>query len=156
MAFSEPTRTGVNQVLVTGPGAPAIASVDDLAGREVFIRKSSIYAESVAALNAQLQARGKPAVIIREAPEVFEDDDVLEMVNAGLVDATIADDYLAKFWSQVFKGGSLRSTTTSRCAPAVPWRSRCGRRTRGSAKPSTPGSRSTGKATRFATRSSSG
>jgi membrane-bound lytic murein transglycosylase MltF len=43
-------------------------------------------------------------VTIREAPEVFEDDDVLEMVNAGLVDATIADDYLAKFWSQVFTG----------------------------------------------------
>jgi membrane-bound lytic murein transglycosylase MltF len=104
VAFSEPTRTGVNQVLVTGPGAPPIASVDELAGREVFIRKSSIYAESIAALNAQLKTRGKPAVTIREAPEVFEDDDVLEMVNAGLVDATIADDYLAKFWSQVFTG----------------------------------------------------
>jgi membrane-bound lytic murein transglycosylase MltF len=104
VAFSEPTRKGVNQVLVTGPGAPPIASLDDLAGREVFIRKSSLYAESVAVLNAQLKARGKPAVTIREAPEVFEDDDVLEMVNAGLVDATIVDDYLAKFWSQVFTG----------------------------------------------------
>ncbi len=104
VAFSEPTRTDVSQVVVTGPGARPIASLDDLSGREVFIRKPSLYAESVAALNTQLTARGKAAVIIREAPQVFEDDDVLEMVNAGLVDATIADDYLAKFWSQVFKG----------------------------------------------------
>ena len=32
----------------------------------------------------------------------MEDDDLLEMVNAGLVDATIVDDYLAEFWRQVF------------------------------------------------------
>lgn len=104
VAFSEPTRANVGQVVVTGPGAPSITTVDDLAGPEVFIRKASIYAESVARLNAELKARGKPAVIIKEAPEVFEDDDILEMVNAGLVNATIVDDYLAVFWGKVFKG----------------------------------------------------
>ena len=30
-AFSEPTRTNVSEVVVTGPGAPPIATVDDLA-----------------------------------------------------------------------------------------------------------------------------
>ena len=37
-----------------------------------------------------------------EAPAVLEDDDVLEMVNAGLAPITIVDDYLAGFWSKVF------------------------------------------------------
>src|SRR6185436_11869863 len=46
-AFSVPTRTDVNEVVVTGPGAPPIASVDDLAGQEVFVRKGSIYEESL-------------------------------------------------------------------------------------------------------------
>ena len=32
-AFSEPTRTNVSQVVVTGPGAPPIATVDDLSGQ---------------------------------------------------------------------------------------------------------------------------
>jgi membrane-bound lytic murein transglycosylase MltF len=50
VAFSEPTRTGVNQVVVTGPGAPASATLDDLAGQQVFVRAGSIYAESLAAL----------------------------------------------------------------------------------------------------------
>ena len=104
VAFSNPTRTDVNEVVVTAPGAPPIATLDDLAGREVFIRKLSIYNETVVGLNAQLKARGKPPVIVKEAPEVFEDDDLLEMVNAGLVDATIVDDYLADFWGTVFKG----------------------------------------------------
>ncbi len=44
-AFSEPTRTNVSQVVVTGPGAPPIATVDDLAGQAVFVRKGSAYAE---------------------------------------------------------------------------------------------------------------
>ena len=48
VAFSEPTRTNVSQIVVTGPGAPAITSVDDLAGKEVFVRKGSIYDESLA------------------------------------------------------------------------------------------------------------
>ena len=102
VAFSEPTRTNVSEVVVTGPGAPPIATVDDLAGQEVFVRKGSIYDESLTRLSTQLKARGKPAVVIAEAPQVLEDDDVLEMVNAGLAPITVVDDYLAEFWSKVF------------------------------------------------------
>ena len=47
VAFSVPTRTNVSEVVVTGPGAPPITTVDDLAGQEVFVRKGSIYDESL-------------------------------------------------------------------------------------------------------------
>jgi len=114
VAFSVPTRTNVSEVVVTGPGAPAIASVDDLAGQEVFVRKGSIYDESIAQLNAQLKARGKPAVMITEAPAVLEDDDILEMVNAGLAPITVVDDYLAQFWSQVFTDLQVHNDVTLR------------------------------------------
>jgi len=102
VAFSEPTRTNVSEVVVTGPGAPPIATSDDLAGQDVFVRKGSIYQESLNRLNEQSKARGKPAAVFVEAPAALEDDDVLEMVNAGLVNATIVDDHLAAFWSKVF------------------------------------------------------
>jgi membrane-bound lytic murein transglycosylase MltF len=108
-AFSVPTRTNVNEVVVTGPGAPPIASVNDLAGQEVFVRKGSIYEESLVRLNEQLKAHGKPTVVINEAPDVLEDDDVLEMVNAGLVPITVVDDYLAEFWSKVFTSITVHS-----------------------------------------------
>ena len=109
VAFSEPTCTNVSEVVVTGPGAPTITSVDDLAGQEVFVRKASIYDESLVRLNADLKARGKPPVIITVAPDVLEDDDVLEMVNAGLAPITIVDDYLAEFWSKVFTSITVHS-----------------------------------------------
>ena len=113
-AFSTPTRTGVSQVVVTGPGAPSIATVDDLAGKEVFVRKGGAYEESLVALNAQLKGRGKPEVIITAAPDALEDDDILEMVNAGLVPITVVDDYLAQFWSQVFTAMQVHRDVTLR------------------------------------------
>jgi len=113
-AFSEPTRTNVNEVVVTGPGAPPIATVDDLAGQRVFVRKGSIYEESLGRVNAQLKARGKPAVVIDEAPDVLEDDDVLEMVNAGLAPITVVDDYLAEFWGKVFTSITVHQDVTVR------------------------------------------
>ena len=67
-AFSEPTRTNVSEVVVTGPGAPPIATVDDLAGQEVFVRKGSIYEESLIKLNEQLKARGKPPAVFVRGP----------------------------------------------------------------------------------------
>jgi membrane-bound lytic murein transglycosylase MltF len=112
--FSDPTRTGVSEVVVTAPDVPVPASVDDLSGREVFIRKSSSYYESVQELNKALAGKGKPPVVIKEAPEALEDDDILEMVNAGLADITIVDDFVADFWQQVLPNIKIQSGVSVR------------------------------------------
>jgi membrane-bound lytic murein transglycosylase MltF len=100
--FSNATRTNVSEIVVTGPGAPAITSAEDLSGKEVAVRAGGTYQESVEALNQRLQAAGKAPAIIKPLPVNLEDDDILEMVNAGLVQITVVDDYLAQFWKQVF------------------------------------------------------
>jgi len=112
--FSTPYRSNVNEIVVTAPGVPAIKSPEDLSGREVFVRRSSSYAESLRALNQQLARDGRPPVVILDAAEVLEDDDILEMVNAGLVDITVVDDYLAEFWSQILTDMQLAKTATLR------------------------------------------
>jgi membrane-bound lytic murein transglycosylase MltF len=100
--FSKPTRTAVAEVVVAGSGVAPVKTPEDLSGRQVFIRRSSSYYESVTALNTRLAAAGRPPVVIKEAPEALEDEDLLEMVNAGLVELTIVDDFMAEFWTQVF------------------------------------------------------
>ena len=102
--FSEPTRTNVNEIVVTGPDEPPLSSVDDLSGRRVFVRKTSSYYHSLLALNEKLQSKGKAPATIELAPDNLEDDDLLEMVNAELIPAVIVDDYLARFWKKVFPG----------------------------------------------------
>ena len=116
--FSDPTRMNVSQILVTGPGAPAIASVEDLSGKEVFAREHGGYYQSLVALNEKFKAQGKPPVVIQEAPPNLEDDDLLEMVNAGLIPAIVVDDYLADFWKKVFPEPH-RPREHRRCAPAA-------------------------------------
>jgi membrane-bound lytic murein transglycosylase MltF len=87
---------------VTGPGAPAIASVDDLSGKEVHARKDSSAWQSLVALNETLEAKGRPPVVIREVPGNLEDEDLLEMANAGLLPTVVVHDYLAAFWKKIF------------------------------------------------------
>jgi membrane-bound lytic murein transglycosylase MltF len=100
--FSAPTFSDVSEILVTGPGSPQLAGVDGLAGQEVFVRKSSSYWESLVALNERFRRERKREVVLKPAPETLEDEDLLEMVNAGLVKAIVADSYMAAFWKQVF------------------------------------------------------
>ena len=100
--FSAPVYPDASEVVVSGPGSPQVSSVDDLAGKAVFVRKTSSYYESLVALNQRFAAGKKPAVIIKEAPEALEDEDLLEMVNAGLMPLIVVDKHMADFWKQVF------------------------------------------------------
>jgi membrane-bound lytic murein transglycosylase MltF len=87
---------------VTAKVGPVLKSAADLSGRTVFVRRSSSYYASLVRLNDELKGQGKEPVTIKEAPEALEDDDLLEMVNAGLVDITVVDDFVVHFWQQVF------------------------------------------------------
>jgi membrane-bound lytic murein transglycosylase MltF len=100
--FSSPLVANVSVLLVSGPGSPAVSSLDDLAGKEVFVRRSSVYYETLVALNGRFATEKKPAVVIKEVPETLEDEDLIEMVNAGLIPFTVSADILANFWKQVF------------------------------------------------------
>ncbi len=119
--FTNPITQNVAEIVVTGPGAPPIKTVDDLAGHEVFIRKSSSFHESVTALNARLAREGKKPVRIRLAPEELENEDILEMVNAGLVTMTIVDNHIAAFWKQIFPKIVVHADVAVRTGGATGW-----------------------------------
>lgn len=74
------------------------------------MRRDSKYYDNLVALNRALKARGKPPVVIRDAPGSLEDDDLLEMANAGLIPITVVDNYLADFWSKVFTNLTVHET----------------------------------------------
>src|SRR4029450_10174422 len=41
--FTDPLLTGINEIVVTGPGSPTALTSDDLGRRKIFVRKSSSY-----------------------------------------------------------------------------------------------------------------
>jgi len=113
--FTNPTRTGVSAIVVTAPGATPVAKVEDLAGREVYLQMSMVSSQGVKRFNDELARKGLAPVKLKPAPEVLAEEDILEMVNAGLVKTTIAFDYLAEFWKQIFpklvlnKGAAIKT-----------------------------------------------
>lgn len=119
--FSDPTYENVSEIVVTGPGAAPIGSVDDLSGKDVYIRKSSSYFESIQQLNAEFAKAGKKPVQVRFAPETFESEDILEMVNAGLVKMTIIDNHIVGFWATIFPGLTLHKEAAIRTGGKIAW-----------------------------------
>jgi membrane-bound lytic murein transglycosylase MltF len=119
--FLDPWIANVDEIVVTGPQGPVISSIDDLSGKDVFVRESSSYYESLVKLNARLTSEGKPPVKLTPAPEELEDEDLLEMANAGLVDILVVDNHKAWFWQRVWPGLKLYPTVTLRTGGDIAW-----------------------------------
>ena len=99
--FSDPFYDKINEIIVTGPSSQKINALEDLSGKEVFVRASSNYSEHLKKLNLRFSETGLDPIKLKFAPEQLEDEDLMEMVNAGLIELTVVDDYKAKLWAQV-------------------------------------------------------
>ncbi|WP_321913336.1 transglycosylase SLT domain-containing protein [Paraburkholderia sp. J11-2] len=114
-------RTPVRELVVTGPKSPALAKLDDLSGKTVHVRPSSSYFESLTALNARFKKEGKPPMKLVKLPDALEDEDAMEMLNVGLVQILVVDDWKAKFWAQVLPGIVVHEDMAVRDASYIGW-----------------------------------
>jgi membrane-bound lytic murein transglycosylase MltF len=119
--FSLPIYTGMDEVVVSAPGIAPVTNAEELSGKEVFVRTVSSYFDSLVTLNKSLIAQQKPPVIIKEVSEYLEDEDLVEMVNAGLIPQTIIKLPVAKFWKQVFPKITVNETAAVRVGGEIAW-----------------------------------
>src|SRR5271166_4921320 len=101
VAFSTPIQTDVSQIIVTGPNFGAVSSLADLGGKEVYVNPLTTYYQNLQKVNEDLQKAGKPPIIIKAADKNLMDDDLVQMVNAGLIPATVTRKQKAALWAQV-------------------------------------------------------
>jgi membrane-bound lytic murein transglycosylase MltF len=119
--FSNPLLSGVKELLVSGPAAPPVSGIDDLAGKEIHVRKSSSYYESLGLLNESFKKTGKSQMKLVAAEEDFEDEDLLEMVNAGLIPMIVMDSHKAQFWTQIFDKIQVHTDIAVRTGGEIAW-----------------------------------
>ena len=100
--FSSPTVTGIKDIVVGGPSAPPIKSIADLAGQHIYVRENSSYQESLIRLNDSFRRSGLKPLHIEFIGPYLEAEDILEMVNAGLIPFTIISEDLGTLWSTVY------------------------------------------------------
>ncbi len=121
VAFTTPYLRDVEEVVVTAPSVDGIATPDDLAGRTIFIRQGTGYAKSLAALNADLVQRKMAPVTINAADPVLAAEDILSLVNEGIVDVTVAHAHLARLWSAVYPDMIVRDDLVLRSGAEIAW-----------------------------------
>jgi membrane-bound lytic murein transglycosylase MltF len=120
------TQKRVSELLVTGPRLPTLDTLDDLAGKNVHVRRASSYYDSLEILNARFTAAGKPPMTLTLVPDALEDEDMLEMLNAGLFEAIVVDDWKAKMWAQILPQISLHGEVVLRSGGQIGWAFRQG------------------------------
>jgi membrane-bound lytic murein transglycosylase MltF len=119
--FSIPVSKSVSEILVTGPSAPKLSSIDDLSGQTIHVRMTSSYRESLEELNQRFVDQGKAPLNIEPISELLEDDDLVEMVNAGLLPWAVVDSYKAQLWDGVFKELVFRKDIVFRSGARIAW-----------------------------------
>ena len=124
--FTSPLYRNVSEVVVSGPSSPTVSSVDDLAGQVVFVRKSSSYYQSLMTLNQRFAGENKPPVMLKEAPETLEDEDLIEMLNAGMIPLIVVDKHKADFWKKVFPQIKVHDDVAVRTGGEIAWAIRKG------------------------------
>ncbi|MGV8917136.1 MAG: transglycosylase SLT domain-containing protein [Pseudomonas sp.] len=109
--FSAPFASSPGEVLVTGPGIQPLARLEQLSGKTITVRRSSSYFEHLTQLNRQFKKQGLAPIDIQAADENLESEDLLEMINAGLLQATVVDSYLATLWKPVLNNIQVHGAT---------------------------------------------
>ena len=121
VTFSDPIVSDAYEVVVTGPSAEPVNSLDELSGRPVFVRRSSSYFESLQRLNRDLEARGLPSASIVEVDEILDDGAILKLVHEGRLPTTIVDAHIAEFWIEVFPSLVWNDEVRPRVNAQIAW-----------------------------------
>lgn len=101
VAFSTPIQTDVSQIIVTSPDSGPLSNLADLGGKEVYVNPLTTYYENLQKVNQSLEKDGKKPIDIKAADKNLMDDDLVQMVNAGLIPATVTTKQRADLWSKV-------------------------------------------------------
>jgi membrane-bound lytic murein transglycosylase MltF len=121
VAFTAPYLTDVDEIVITSAAFEDIETLADLSGRKVYVVKGSSYAEHLRTLNDWLAHWQIVPVEVVEVERHLETEDLLEMVNAGIIEVTIADRYLAELWSGVLDKIVLRPDLIVSRGGALAW-----------------------------------
>lgn len=99
--FSIPSITGLKEIIVGGSSSPKLNSLADLSGKEIYLREGSSYESAALKLSDSLKSKGLKPIIIKTLDPYLEAEDILEMVNSGVIPFSAMVEDVAQLWSKV-------------------------------------------------------
>ena len=101
LLFASGRKTTVDELVVTHKDQAPLEDIDGLAGKTVYVLPHSSYLEHLRKLNADFKSRGLKLIDIQTVDSHLSSENVLEMVNAGIIGMTVIDDHKARLWAKV-------------------------------------------------------
>jgi membrane-bound lytic murein transglycosylase MltF len=98
-----------------------IDNIFDMAGKTVYVLRGSSYVEHLEGLNEELAGYMMRPVEIVEADANLLSEDILELVNAGVVDITVVDDFKAELWARIFPDIIVRTDLQIHTGGHIGW-----------------------------------
>lgn len=92
VAFSDPVLDNISELIVTNKSHPPITEITQLSGQDFWVRKSSSYYRSLLRVNNQLELQQLAPINIHFIDETIQDYELIEMINVGLINATLGSD----------------------------------------------------------------
>ncbi len=99
--FSIPSISGLKEIIVAGPASPKLNTLEDLSGKEIYLREGSSYESAAIRLSDSLESKGLKPIIIKNLDPYLESEDILEMVNSGVIQYSAMVEDVARLWANV-------------------------------------------------------
>ena len=109
------------EVLVTGPSSPFVSSLSDLSGQTIYGSRNTNFHTTLSNLNEELKQAGKPLVNLISPLGSLDDEDLLEMLDSGLIPFVIVSDWKAALWQPIYTKNTVHSDLSSEDAGWVGW-----------------------------------
>lgn len=119
--FSIPVSKDIKELIITNKAHPPLNNIEQLSGKNIWIRASSSYLESIEKINITLKQKALKPIKTRFIEETLQDYELLEMVNSGHVSATILDSHKAEMWSHVMENIQVHSELPLREGGQIAW-----------------------------------
>ena len=119
--FTRPYIPRVHEIVVLNKKVKDVHSVEDLSNKMVYVLKGSSYLTHLKDFNKTLKKLNRPPIRIKESQEYLVTEDILELVNAGIVDITLADHHEAEAWSQVLPNIVIRKDLKINSEGNIAW-----------------------------------
>ena len=89
--FTDPYIPDVREIVVVNSKHSGIGSLDDLSGKRLYVLNGSSFVTHLEKLNKRFLKQGKLPIQVEESDSNLVAEDMLELLNAGVLERTVAD-----------------------------------------------------------------
>lgn len=99
--FSEPTITGLKEIIVGSKASPRLTTLADLSGKDLYLHPGSSYEVAALKLSDSLEQLGLPAINIKRVDPYLEVEDIMQLLQSGTIPYSATVEDVARLWTKV-------------------------------------------------------